>query len=67
MACPAKGLVRKFMVESMEGGPTDTSPCTMPPPFSSYARDSYLRRKGASINQVQIWEHNYRKNQNMKS
>uniref|UniRef100_A0A5B7BGU6 Putative glycosyltransferase n=1 Tax=Davidia involucrata TaxID=16924 RepID=A0A5B7BGU6_DAVIN len=63
MACPARGLKKKFMMESMVKGPTDSSPCTMPPPYDPLTLHAFIRRKENSIKQVEIWEKKYWENQ----
>ncbi|XP_058082746.1 uncharacterized protein LOC131230787 isoform X5 [Magnolia sinica] len=56
MACHAKGLEKKFMMESMVMGPKDSSPCTLAPPFDPAALQAMNRRKENSIKQVETWE-----------
>ncbi|XP_073002518.1 uncharacterized protein [Typha latifolia] len=56
MACPAKGLERKFMMDSMVKSPKDSNPCKMPPPFSPVELKKLQRRKDNSIKQVEMWE-----------
>ncbi|KAK6155700.1 hypothetical protein DH2020_009948 [Rehmannia glutinosa] len=60
MACPAEGLVKKFMFDSMVMGPSDVNPCSMPPAFEPFALEQYLDRKLYSIKQVEKWEQKYR-------
>ncbi|GKV31118.1 hypothetical protein SLEP1_g39854 [Rubroshorea leprosula] len=43
MACPAKGLEKKFMMESLVKSPSDTSPCRMPPPYDPASLHTMLR------------------------
>ncbi|XP_059667081.1 uncharacterized protein LOC132312644 isoform X2 [Cornus florida] len=64
MACPANGLEKKFMTESMVKGPTYTSPCKMQPPNHPTAFNSLLRRKANIINKVESWERSYWELQN---
>ncbi|KAK9292335.1 hypothetical protein L1049_020301 [Liquidambar formosana] len=59
MACTVEGLEKKFMMESLVKGPTDTSPCAMPPPYDPPALHAFRRRKENSIKQVEIWEKKY--------
>lgn len=66
MACPAKGLEKKFMVESMVNASKESGPCTLPPPFSPSTLQRLLRRKEDSIKQVEIWEKEAWENQNKK-
>ncbi|XP_057978340.1 uncharacterized protein LOC131164846 [Malania oleifera] len=56
MACPADGLGRKFMMESLVKGPSGTAPCTLPPPYAPSVLGSFLRRKANSLKQVELWE-----------
>lgn len=56
MACPAEGLTRKFMMESLVKSPADASPCMMPPPYDPASIHFVLSRKQNSIKQVENWE-----------
>ncbi|XP_077239743.1 uncharacterized protein LOC143880652 [Tasmannia lanceolata] len=56
MVCPAKGLEKKFMMESMVKTSADSSPCTLPPPFDPPTLQTFLKRKANSIKQVEIWK-----------
>lgn len=64
MACRARGLEKKFMMESLVKGPSDTSPCTMLPPYDPSSLHTIFRRKEDSIKQVESWEKEYWQNQN---
>ncbi|XXG85214.1 hypothetical protein AAC387_Pa11g0337 [Persea americana] len=66
MVCPARGLEKKFMVESMVKAPKESSPCTLPPPFDPVTLRVWLRRKQNSIRQVEIWEKGAWESQNTK-
>ncbi|CAN0902763.1 O-glucosyltransferase rumi homolog [Linum grandiflorum] len=59
MACKADGLEKKFMMESLVKGPSETSPCSMPPPYDPPSLGSILRRNSNSIKQVALWEKGY--------
>ncbi|MCE3215668.1 hypothetical protein HAX54_003160 [Datura stramonium] len=59
MACPAEGLAKKFMLESMVEVPSDAIPCNMPPPFGPASLHSNLERKENSLKQVDSWERQY--------
>uniref|UniRef100_A0A2P2KD36 KDEL motif-containing protein 1 n=3 Tax=Rhizophora mucronata TaxID=61149 RepID=A0A2P2KD36_RHIMU len=59
MACPAHGLEKKFMMESMVKGPADSNPCTLSPPYDPASFNAIIRRKENSIKQVELWEKNY--------
>lgn len=67
MACPAEGIEKKLMMESMVNGPTDESPCKMPLPFSELTLDSYQKRKQSSIEEVLTMEKHYWKEQKEKT
>ncbi|XP_010910005.1 uncharacterized protein [Elaeis guineensis] len=56
MACPAEGLVKKFMMDSMVKSPHDSAPCTLPPPFSPVELRMLARRTANAIKQVEMWE-----------
>lgn len=56
VACKAKGLERKFMMESMVNASHGSAPCSMPPPYSPAELRMMQRRKANSIKQVEIWE-----------
>ncbi|XP_042510434.1 O-glucosyltransferase rumi homolog [Macadamia integrifolia] len=60
MACPASGLVKHYMEESLEMGPSDTGPCNMPPPFNSTTLQDFLGRKGNYTKYVETWENQNR-------
>lgn len=64
MACPAKGVEKKFYLESMVKGPSLASPCTMPPPYDPSSLHAFLKKKANSIKQVESWEKNFWVNQN---
>ncbi|KAI8564802.1 hypothetical protein RHMOL_Rhmol03G0210700 [Rhododendron molle] len=63
LACPAIEIQKKFMMESMVKGPTDVSPCDMPPPYDALALRTLLKKKANSISQVELWEKRYWENQ----
>ncbi|XP_043723089.1 O-glucosyltransferase rumi homolog [Telopea speciosissima] len=56
MACPANGLVKKFMMDSMVKFPALTSPCTIPPPFDPHALQAFLKEKEETLKQVEAME-----------
>ncbi|KAF8379485.1 hypothetical protein HHK36_028920 [Tetracentron sinense] len=56
MACPADGLEKKFMMESMVMSPKDTGPCSMPPPYDPASLQAFLDRKSNLTKQVEMWE-----------
>lgn len=59
MVCNAKGLEKKFMMESLAKGPSITNPCTLPPPYEPHVLGVFLKRKTNSIKQVEEWERRY--------
>ncbi|KAJ9173585.1 hypothetical protein P3X46_016704 [Hevea brasiliensis] len=56
MACPADGLERKFMTESLVKSPSVTGPCTMPPAYEPRVLGAFYRKKLNAIRQLQKWE-----------
>lgn len=64
MACPAEGLTKKFMLESMVRGPKGESPCVLQAPYDPATLQSVLQRKQNSIKEVEGWEKQYRDYQN---
>ncbi|KAB2001210.1 hypothetical protein ES319_D12G285000v1 [Gossypium barbadense] len=63
MACPAKGLNKDYMMESLVKGPSVTSPCTMPPPYDPASLRNLLSEQENSIKQVDEWEKKFWENQ----
>ncbi|GMH08992.1 hypothetical protein Nepgr_010832 [Nepenthes gracilis] len=63
LACPSIGLEKKFMMDSMVHGPSETSPCAMPAPYDKVTLQALLRRRANSIRQVAKWEKDYWDNQ----
>ncbi|XP_010055151.1 protein O-glucosyltransferase 1 [Eucalyptus grandis] len=59
MACPAQGLFRKNMLESMVKSPSDSPPCTLPPPYEPGEFQAFLGRKESVSRQVERWEAEY--------
>ncbi|KAJ0041909.1 hypothetical protein Pint_17447 [Pistacia integerrima] len=64
MACPAEGLQKKFMIESMVTGPSETSPCTMPPPYDPPSLSTILRRNEKTLTRVESLEKKYWESEN---
>ncbi|KAL5132881.1 O-glucosyltransferase rumi [Glycine soja] len=58
MACSVHGLEKRFMVESMVTSPSDTPPCTMPPPYTPETLKEFLQEKENIIKQVKTKEVN---------
>ncbi|KAA8520812.1 hypothetical protein F0562_011485 [Nyssa sinensis] len=54
MACPADGIEKRFMMESLVKGPSITSPCTIPPPYDPQALGPLSREK---LIQWSKWRH----------
>ncbi|XP_004510813.2 uncharacterized protein [Cicer arietinum] len=59
MACNVNGTQKRFMEESMVKLPSDSNPCTIPPPYDSLTLQEFLDRKENSTRQVEIWEDEY--------
>lgn len=59
MACPAEGLTKKYMSESLVNAPMDRNPCTMLPPYDHKGLSLYNMVKESSFKQVRTWENNY--------
>ena len=66
MACTARGLHKDFMIESQVKSPADTSPCTMPTPYSPSSIHSFLQKKTDTIQEVESWQKQYWDNQAKK-
>lgn len=57
MGCPAKGLVKEFMVETVVKAPAESGPCYLPPAFNNHTiLEGMLRRKESLTEQVETWE-----------
>ena len=57
LACSDKGgFKKKSKLYSMVNGPSNTSPCTMPPRYDSSTLKAFLERKGKLTRQVEMWE-----------
>ncbi|OVA16202.1 Lipopolysaccharide-modifying protein [Macleaya cordata] len=62
MACPAVGLKKRFMMESMVKAPSDTYPCTLPPSDPPHIQ-AFLKVNEDSIKEVELWENCFWENQ----
>ncbi|EEF51389.1 protein O-glucosyltransferase 2 [Ricinus communis] len=67
MACPADGLAKKLMMDSMVEGPADTSPCTMPSSYDPSSLYNVTREKVNAIKQIELWENKHWENQSKQS
>ncbi|KAL3521530.1 hypothetical protein ACH5RR_019679 [Cinchona calisaya] len=56
MACPTSGLKKKYLMESRIKGPSDSPPCSMPPPYDPRTHGSILRTKRNITKLVEAWE-----------
>ncbi|WOL18225.1 O-glucosyltransferase [Canna indica] len=56
MACPATGVAKKFLMESMVQSTRAAEPCELPPPFEAAELRGMLERKADAIKQVELWE-----------
>eukprot|EP00257_Ricinus_communis_P014058 XP_015571642.1 O-glucosyltransferase rumi homolog isoform X1 [Ricinus communis] len=59
MACPADGLEKKFMTESLVKSPRITRPCTLPPAYEPHVLGAFYRKKLNTLRRVQKWEDGY--------
>ncbi|XP_070030739.1 uncharacterized protein [Nicotiana sylvestris] len=59
LACPSNGIWRKFMEEALEKSPSDTEPCTLPPPHSPQQLKSFVEQKANATKQVEEMEDEY--------
>nr|GME17153.1 O-glucosyltransferase rumi-like [Ipomoea batatas] len=59
LACSADGPWRKFMEESLEQSPSNTAPCTLPPPYDPQQLGAFLDKKIRATKQVEAWENEY--------
>ena len=66
LAGPADNLIKKFMLESIEGSPSDSLPCSLQPPYKPLELKAFLERKEKATKQVEAWEAEYRKNPKKK-
>ncbi|KAL0397885.1 UNVERIFIED_CONTAM: hypothetical protein Scaly_0236900 [Sesamum calycinum] len=66
MACPADGNWRKFMEESLEKYPSESAPCTMPPPYQPQELKAFIDGKLKATKEVEAWENEYWDKQNKK-
>lgn len=64
MACAVNGTWRRFMEESMVKFPSDSDPCTIPPPYDPLTLQGILERKDNLTRQVENHENEYWQNQN---
>ncbi|KAJ4955712.1 hypothetical protein NE237_012495 [Protea cynaroides] len=56
MGCFGSGLAKQFMKETMVMTPSNTEPCTMPPPFNSTTLHAFLEKKENQTKEVETWE-----------
>ncbi|CAI8593682.1 unnamed protein product [Vicia faba] len=66
MVCNAQGLENKFMIESLVKSPSNTNPCTMPPPYDPPSLEAQIRRKQNAIQRIESREKSYWEKQNAK-
>ncbi|XP_073102996.1 uncharacterized protein [Elaeis guineensis] len=55
MVCPAQGLVKTFMIESMVNYTSVSNPCTMPPPFNPGEVKEILQTKANCMKEADMW------------
>jgi Glycosyl transferase family 90 len=56
MACPATGLVKKFMLDSMVKSVYNFEPCSLLPPFDKKELDEIASRKEQYLKEVEKME-----------
>ncbi|CAL9065968.1 unnamed protein product [Musa banksii] len=56
VACPATGIVKKLLMESMEKWTEEAEPCRIPPPFSPEELQEIMERKANVLKQIESWE-----------
>ncbi|KAJ4955036.1 hypothetical protein NE237_011819 [Protea cynaroides] len=61
MGCSASGFVKQSMKESVVMGPSNTEPCTMPPPFDATTLRHFLDEKENQTKEVETWENQNRR------
>ncbi|KAJ4824891.1 hypothetical protein Tsubulata_007201, partial [Turnera subulata] len=66
LACPSNGTHKKFMMESLVMSPSESIPCTMPPPYDPHALGELIGSGIKTVKQVEAWENEYWRNQNNK-
>ncbi|KAL2478774.1 downstream target of AGL15 2 [Forsythia ovata] len=59
MACPADGIWKEFMELSLENSPSNSIPCTMPPPYDPQELKSFIDARVKSTKEVEAWENEY--------
>ncbi|XP_061373568.1 uncharacterized protein LOC133315900 [Gastrolobium bilobum] len=52
MTCSLRGVRKHYMIESMVNSPSDTPPCTMPPPYTTETLQDFLQEKENLIGKV---------------
>lgn len=67
MVCNAQGLEKKFMMDSLVKGPSNTDPCTMPPPYAPPSLQAEISRRQRVIQRIESTENSYWRTQTVKS
>ncbi|CAL5185270.1 unnamed protein product [Lathyrus oleraceus] len=67
MVCNAQGIEKKFMLESLVKGPSNTDPCIMPPPYDPPSLQTQIKRKQSLIERIEYKEKSYWKKKNVTS
>lgn len=52
MVCSLRGLKKHLLAESMVTSPSETPPCTIPPPYTPQALTEFLQKKKNILKQV---------------
>ncbi|KHN27309.1 Protein O-glucosyltransferase 1 [Glycine soja] len=62
MTCGVDGTQKRFMEDSLVKSPSDSNPCTLPPPYEPNNLQDFLEKKANSTRQVETWEDQYWEN-----
>ncbi|KAL3026802.1 hypothetical protein AAZX31_03G012600 [Glycine max] len=62
MTCGVDGTQKRFMEDSLVKSPSDSNPCTLPPPYEPINLQDFLEKKANSTRQVETWEDQYWEN-----
>lgn len=59
LACSADGIWREFMEESLEKAPSESDPCSLPPPYEPQEIKDFVEGNVKRIKEVEAWENEY--------
>jgi len=52
IVCSLRGLKKRLLVESLVTSPSETPPCTIPPPYTPQTLEDFLQKKENLLKQV---------------